>query len=137
MILFDANLLVQVFRSDAVNHQTSKEWVESIINGPDPYGVSPQALATFVRICTHPRVFVRPSPLSDALKFCRVLLEQPNAVVVNPGQRHWAIFESLCEAFGVTGNSVQMAWFAAMAIESDCEWTTTDPQYSRFKKVFQ
>jgi predicted nucleic acid-binding protein len=32
----------------------------------------------------------------------------------------------------VTGNLVQDAWFAALAIEAGCEWITTDRDYARF-----
>ena len=31
------------------------------------------------------------------------------------------------------GNLVPDAWFAAMAVESGCEWITTDRDYARFK----
>jgi toxin-antitoxin system PIN domain toxin len=135
LILFDANVLVHAFRSDAADHQRYKAWVESVVNEPAQYGVSTQALALVVRICTHPRVFRRPSSLADVLQFCRVLVERPNAILVSPGKEHWSIFESLCEAFGATGNLVQKAWFTALAIESGCEWITTDPDYGRFKKL--
>jgi predicted nucleic acid-binding protein len=33
----------------------------------------------------------------------------------------------------LTGNLVSDAWFAALAIESGCEWITTDGDYARFK----
>ncbi len=134
MILFDAGVLIHAFRSDAKNHQRHKEWLEAIINGPAAYGVSPQVLAIVVRVCTHPRIFHNPSSLSDVLEFCRVLLDQPNARMISAGERHWSIFSSMCEAFGTTGNLVQKTWFAALAIESGCEWTTTDPDYARFKE---
>jgi uncharacterized protein len=135
LILFDANVLIHAFRSDAPDHERYKVWVESVITGPLDYGVSTQVLAMVIRVCTHPRVFQRPSSLQDVLRFCRVLLQQPNAILVNPGKEHWSIFESACEAFGVTGNLVQKAWLAALAIESGCELITTDPDYGRFKKL--
>ncbi|TLZ03430.1 MAG: type II toxin-antitoxin system VapC family toxin, partial [Gammaproteobacteria bacterium] len=31
-----------------------------------------------------------------------------------------------------TGNLAQDAWFAALAIESGCDWITTDRDYARF-----
>ena len=57
---------------------------------------------------------------------------QPNATVITPGERHWEIFQSLCERSKASGNLVQDAWFAALAIESGCEWVTTDRDYARF-----
>jgi hypothetical protein len=39
--------------------------LESVINGPSAYGVSTQVLAHVIRVCTHPRIFARPSPISE------------------------------------------------------------------------
>jgi predicted nucleic acid-binding protein len=64
--------------------------------------------------------------------FCRALLEQPNAAVTVPGARHWSIFADLCAKANASGNLAQDAWFAALAIESGCEWITTDGDYARF-----
>ena len=56
----------------------------------------------------------------------------PNRVEVVPGERHWAIFSRLCREAGARGNLIPDAWFAALAIESGCEWITTDRDYARF-----
>lgn len=132
MILPDVNVLIYAFRSDAARHMEYKEWLEAEVNGPAPYGVSPQVLSGFLRICTHPRIFVRPSTLDDAFAFCRALLEHPNATLLAPRDRHWSIFEVLCRDANATGNLLQDAWFAALAMESGCEWVTTDRDYARF-----
>jgi toxin-antitoxin system PIN domain toxin len=108
----DVNVLIYAFRTDSENHEKYKEWLESVINGSAAYGIAPQVLASVVRICTHPRIFARPSALSDAFAFCRVLLEQPNATVMTPSERHWLIFDDLCRTSKATGNLVQDAWFA-------------------------
>lgn len=132
MILPDVNVLIYAFRSDAADHESYKSWLEAVINAPAAYGVSPQVLASVVRICTHPRIFANPSSLPDVFEYCRALLEQPNASVVVPGERHWSIFESLCKESKANGNLAQDAWFASLAIESGCEWITTDRDYARF-----
>jgi toxin-antitoxin system PIN domain toxin len=135
MILFDANVLIQAFRSDAADHGRYKACVESIINDPAPFGVSPEVLATVVKVCTHPGVFQRPSSLEETLAFCHALVDQPNAVLVTPGKQHSALFQDLCEAFDAQGDMVHRAWFTALSIESDCEWTTTDSDYGYFKQA--
>lgn len=132
MILPDVNVLIYAFRTDSENHAEYKAWLESVVNGSAAYGVAPQVLSSAVRICTHSRIFARPSSPADAFEFCRVLLEQPNATVITPGERHWSIFENLCRQAKATGNLIQDAWFAALAIESGCEWLTTDRDYARF-----
>ena len=132
MILPDVNVLIYAFRSDTEGHGDYKDWLEAAVSGPAAYGISPQVLGSFLRICTHPRVFNRPSSLSTAFDFCRMLLEHPNATVVTPGDRHWRIFETVCRESKATGNLLQDAWFAALAIEAGCEWITTDRDYARF-----
>jgi hypothetical protein len=61
-----------------------------------------------------------------------VLLDQPHCQIIQPGPRHWSIFCRLCGEAGTLGNLVQDAWFAALAIDSGCEWITLDRDYSRF-----
>ena len=132
MILTDVNILIYAFRTDAADHRRYKEWLESVVSGPETYAVAPQVLSSFVRIVTHPRIFVHPSRLEDALEFAKILLEQSCAVLALPQENHWAIFEKLCRESAAAGNLVQDAWFAALAIESGCEWITVDRDYSRF-----
>ncbi len=95
-------------------------------------GVSELVLSGFVRVVTHPRVFDPPDPVEAALDFAAAVRGQPAAVLVTPGERHWAVFDQLCRAAGARGNLVPDAWLAALAIESGAEFITTDRDFSRF-----
>jgi hypothetical protein len=86
-----------------------------------------------VRVVTNPRAFANPDRLDEALIFANYLLDQPRCRVVQPGGRHWGIFNTLCHKTQATGNLVQDTWFAALAIESGCEWVTLDRDYARFE----
>jgi predicted nucleic acid-binding protein len=66
------------------------------------------------------------------LAFVAELRAQPHRVLVQPGTRHWEIFERLCRECRARGNLVSDAYLAALAIESGCERVTTDRDYSRF-----
>jgi len=103
------------------------------VNGDEAYGVSALVLSGFIRVVTHPKIFSKPSKISDALAFADQLLDPANCVVVEPGPRHWEIFRRLCVENGVKGNLVPDAYLAALAIEAGCEWVTTDRDFSRFK----
>ena len=59
MILPDVNVLIYAFRSDSVDHVRYRPWLESVVNSHATFGVAPQVLASLVRICTNPRIFVR------------------------------------------------------------------------------
>jgi toxin-antitoxin system PIN domain toxin len=132
VILPDVNVLLYAFRRDSARHTDYHEWLDGVINGPTAYGVAPQTLASVIRISTHRAIYVRPSTLREAVAFCRAIVEPSHCAIVQPGPRHWDIFTGLCEHARVTGNLVQDAWFAALAIESGCEWITTDRDYARF-----
>ena len=98
-------------------------------------GPAPQTLASLVRISTHSGIFVNPSQLSEAVAFCQAVLQAPHCTAVQPGPRHWEIFTDLCREARATGNLVQDAWFAALAVETGCEWITTDRDYARFPRL--
>jgi toxin-antitoxin system PIN domain toxin len=132
VILPDVTVLLYAFRDDSIDHARYRAWLDEAVNGDEAYGMSPQVLCSVIRVSTHPRVFVSPSRLEDALAYARVLLEQPHCTSVTPGARHFAIFEDLCRKSSATGNLVQDAWFAALAVESGCEWITTDGDFARF-----
>ncbi len=132
MILPDVNVLLYAFRRDSVKHAESRRWLEAVVNGAAAFGMSPQVLASVVRISTHRGIFVQPSTLAEALAFCRAVTAPAHCTIVRPGVRHWGIFAGLCEEARAAGNLVQDAWFAALAIESGCEWITTDRDYARF-----
>jgi len=128
----DVNVLVYAHREDAVDHPHYREWLEAVLASDAAYGVCDLALSGFVRVVTHPRIFREPSPLDRALSFAAEVRDRPNALSVAPGARHWEIFTRYCRECGVKGNLVADAYFAALAVESGCEWVTTDRDYARF-----
>jgi toxin-antitoxin system PIN domain toxin len=135
MMLPDVNILVQAFRSDSPEHEICHHWLEGVVNADARYAIAPQVLGGVVRITTHPKVFARPSGLDEVLRFCQFVLGQPHCVVIQPGERHWELFTRLCIAADARGNLVRDAWFAALAIESGCEWVTLDRDYPRFPNL--
>ncbi len=127
------NVLIYAFRVDSTDHSQYKNWLIELVNGDAAYGIAPQVLSSLARICTHPRIYREPSTIDEALAFCNVLLEAPNATVISPQDRHWSIFQTLCARSKATGNLVPDAWLAALAIEAGCEWVTTDGDFARFE----
>ena len=132
MILTDVNVLIFAYRESAADHARFRRWLDEAVAGPESFGFSEIVLGSFVRIATHRRIFHDPASLQQALAFCDSLRNRPNAVAVAPGPRHWKIFSDLCEHARAAGDLVQDAFLAALAIESKCEWITTDRDYRRF-----
>ena len=132
MLLVDVNVLVYAHREDASGHERYRQWLLDHLAGVEPFGTSPQVLSGFLRIVTHPRVFTKPTPLRTALAFVNELRTRPNIVIVSPGARHWRIFTDLCARTGAKGNLIPDAFLAALAMESGCEWITTDRGFARY-----
>ena len=132
MILVDVNVLIYAHREDADRHVQYRQWLESALDGLEGCAVSDLVLSGCLRILTHPRVFNPPSPFAEAMAFVEQLRIHPNMTLVSPGERHWEIFCELCRRASARGNLVSDAYHAALAIESGCQWVTTDRDYARF-----
>jgi len=132
MILPDVNVLIEAIRPDALNYKACRQWLESVVNGDAAYGMSPQVLSSVARTMTNRRVVPYPYSLDQILEFSNLLLGQPHCHIIQPGPRHWKIFTALCRDTNATGNLIPDAWFAALAIESGCEWITLDRDFRRF-----
>jgi len=132
MILPDANVLIYAFRRDTERHAEYRRWLEEALSSEPVIGLSDLILAAVIRITTHPKIFVKPSPLVEVAGFTNFLRRRPNTVMINPGIRHWDIFMELCDKVEARGNLITDAFLAALAIESGCEWVTTDRDFSRF-----
>jgi len=132
VILVDVNILVYAARQDSDRHADAKQWLTAAIDLGDPIGISELIVGSAIRILTNPRIFKLPTSLDDAFDFVERLRTLPQAAVVAPGERHWNIFERLCRESGASGNLITDAYFAALAIEHDCEWVSVDRDFERF-----
>lgn len=133
MLALDVNIIVSAIRADAPDHASMREWLEGVVNGPEPVGISDSVLAGAVRILTHPRVFSPPTPLPHALEETTKLRTNPGVVTLSPGRRHWELFVQLCQAADTRGNLVADAQHAAVAVEHGATWVSKDRDFARFR----
>lgn len=132
MLLPDVNILVAAFREDATDYVPMRAWLEAVVNGDEPFGLSSLVFSGFLRIVTNPRVYRVPTPPEEAIAFVEDIRGQAGFREVRPGPRHWDIFVDLSRGTGARGNLVPDAYFAALAIESGNEWVTMDRGFARF-----
>lgn len=136
MKLCDVNVLVYAHRPDVTEeHHLYAELVIGLANGQEAFGLSEAVLSGFVRIVTNRKAFREPTPIAEALNFCDHLRSRPQCCVIRPGPRNWSIFSGLCTEIPATGKLVADAWHAALAIEYDCTWLSTDNDFARFKTL--
>jgi toxin-antitoxin system PIN domain toxin len=132
VVLPDVNVLVYAFRLDVPDHAVAHRWLRTVLSSNALFGLSPLVLSAVVRVTTNPRAFGQPSVREEAFEFCDYLLNQAHCQLVEPGRRHWDIFKALCNETDTRARRVTDAWFAALAIESGCEWITFDRDFARF-----
>lgn len=132
MILIDANLLLYAYDPDAAQHDASRRWLEDRLSGGELVRFTWLTLWAFLRISTNSRIFSRPLTALEAHEAVGAWLQQPNAGVIEPGDRHHEILGRLLASGQATGALVMDAALAAIAIEHGATLCSTDRDFSRF-----
>lgn len=132
MILCDVNVYLFGYFEQSAHHEVCHEQLLQLLSSSEPFAVSELILAAVVRIGSNPKLF-KPAPAADDLfAFCQTWLDDPRAVSVQPGARHWRIFRDLVDQAGVRGAETTDAYLAALALEHNCQWWTTDSDFKSF-----
>ena len=87
MILTDANLLLYAYNADAVEHDRSREWLETQLSGSNLFCFAWQTITAFLRISTNQRAFAAPLSIKEATSIVTEWLERPQTVLLTPGQK--------------------------------------------------
>ena len=132
MDLLDVNVLVNAHRRDAPRHRDFLDFVQSLVDGDQPFAIPAVVFSGFFRVVTHPRIFNAPSKFSDALVFAEQLHSQAHCVTVAPGAGHWSIFIEMCQKGTARGSLVSDAYLAAIAIEMGAELVSDDRGFGRW-----
>ena len=111
----DVNVLLAASRSDHPHYAVARTWLEqAIVNASQgtPLTLQPMVIASFLRLVTHPKIFVHPTPMSEALRFVDALLASPGVERAELGAE-WPTLRELCAAKALAANDVPDAWLAA------------------------
>ena len=92
--------------------------------------MQPMVIASFLRLVTHPRIFVRPTPMAEALNFIDALLEAAGTEPAALGGE-WPILHQLCVDKALANNDVPDAWLAAAAIYQGEHVVSFDADFRR------
>jgi toxin-antitoxin system PIN domain toxin len=133
--LVDANLLLYAVDETSPHHAAAKPWLEEQLSGSETIAFAWAVLLAFVRLATNPRVFTAPLSLDEALDLVDSWLEQPNATVVHPGDRHSRLLRELLAPLGTAGNLTSDAHLAALSVEHGAELSSGDNDFARFPRV--
>ncbi|WP_297475864.1 TA system VapC family ribonuclease toxin [Ferrovum sp.] len=131
----DVNVLVAASRQDHPHHERALDWLEEAIASSSGRSlvILPMVVSGFLRLVTHPKVFVTPTPIHEALKFLRAVLDSPGVVLLSLGSE-WVEFERLCAFHSLTGNAIPDAWIAAAASSNRLHLVTFDKDFRKLLK---
>jgi uncharacterized protein len=135
MKLIDANLLLYAVNSDAPSHPKAKRWLEQAFSSGDTVGFAGSVLLAFLRLTTRAGLFSCPLSPDAAFDLIAEWLDQPAAVLVEPGRRHLEIMRELLDPLGTAGNLTSDAHLAALSIEYHAELCSCDGDFARFPGV--
>jgi toxin-antitoxin system PIN domain toxin len=129
----DVNVLVAAFRPDHGDHRRARKWLDQALRDSAAGGrvsILPMVAASFVRLVTNPRVFMRADPVDEALAFVQQLLAAPG-VEMPPVAAEWPILRSLCARLGLAGNDIPDAWIATAVLHLGGHLVTFDRGFKR------
>lgn len=129
----DVNVLVAASRSDHPHHAAARAWLEQALldagQGP-ALKLQPMVIASFLRLVTHPKVFVMPTPIAEALRFVDALLAAPGVEQPVLGTE-WPALRKLCVDKALAANDVPDAWLAAAVLQQGEHLVSFDVDFRR------
>jgi uncharacterized protein len=128
----DVNVLLFATNSASDEHEEARAWLEAAFNEPAGVGFAWGVLLGFIRLATRRGILSKPLAVEDALSVVRAWLNQPQASVLHPTQRHTQILARLLVAAGTAGNLTTDAHLAALAIEHGATLGSFDRDFERF-----
>ncbi len=129
----DVNVLVAASRSDHPHHGSARTWLQQALadaDQGDTLKLQPMVIASFLRLVTHPKIFVQPTPVSEAVRFVDALLAAPGVERPELGAE-WPVLRRLCAEQSLAANDIPDAWLAAAAIHQGETVTSFDRDFKR------
>ena len=135
----DVNVLVAASRSDHPHHQAAfaclEEAVVACADGAS-LKLMPMVVASFLRLVTHSKIFIQPTPVEDAVRFLDALLAVPGVEVPSLGAE-WPMLRQLCLDRKLIANAIPDAWLAAAVIQLGEHLVTFDTEFKKLLRRTQ
>jgi toxin-antitoxin system PIN domain toxin len=129
----DLNVLLAASRTDHPQHKPALRWLEQAVTACEAGGsveILPMVAAGFLRLATHPRVFVAPASIDAATAFLDSLLSVPGVDMPELG-REWPTLRQLCRDHDLAANAITDAWIAAAVRTLGSHLVTFDRSFVR------
>jgi uncharacterized protein len=133
VIALDTNLLVYAHRRDSPWHAEARRHIATLAEGQAVWALPWPCIHEFLAIVTHPRIFIPPSTLGEAIGQVEAWLESPTLVLLAEGGSHWSALRTALETARAVGPLVHDARIAALCRQHGVrEFWTADRDFGRF-----
>ena len=135
----DVNVLIAASRNDHPHHPAAHACLtDAIAACADGASLKlmPMVIASFLRLVTNAKIFVRPTPVENAMAFLDALLAIPG-VELPALSAEWPILRQLCMEKKLTANAIPDAWLAAAVIQLGEHLVTFDTDFKRLLRRTQ
>lgn len=132
MIIPDLNLLLYAHDQTSPHHIAASAWWSRCMNGSEEVGLVSVVIFGFVRIATHPKVFLSPCSIAEATNLVNSWLARPQCHVVTPSSANIQGVLALLQQAGTGGNLTTDAQIAALALQEKAIVHTNDTDFHRF-----
>ena len=133
----DVNVLVAASRRDHAHHTVAHGWLTQALSDTASSSGSKTALrlmgtvvASYLRLVTHPKIFVQPTPIAQAIAFADALLGCPGVEWLPTGAE-WPTLRQICNDQALAGNDLPDAWIASITLVHNEVLVTFDRDFLR------
>jgi len=131
VFLPDANVLIHALRKQSPDHEHCRKWLLRTAEAGDLIGLCELVEVALLRIVTLPKLQL--APMTEVMGYWKEdLWTYPGTRRLAAGSRHTAIFSQLISDLNLSGNDVNDAWLAALAMEQRAILVSTDTGFGRF-----
>lgn len=134
-MLVDANLLLYAVDEESKYHQAAARWLTEVLRGDRRVGLPWTTIGAFLRISTHPRIYLNPLSSDVAARFVGAWLDARPVWIPPTSRGTFAQYQVLAGDMTITGNLVPDAMLAALALEHGLTVMTSDTDFVRFPGV--
>jgi toxin-antitoxin system PIN domain toxin len=133
MIIPDANLLLYATNSQSPFYEEARSWWKTTLEGTRQVGFCGPAIFSFIRVSTHPGVYLHPLSVEQAFDFVDNWTTFPQVQWLIPDDNHLSRVKSLLLKAGTGGNLVTDAQIAAYGEQYDATVYSADLDFMRFR----
>ena len=129
----DVNVLIAASRSDHPHHKIAYSSLDEAVAAcaiGSSLKIMPMVAASFLRLATHAKIFVKPTSMKNATDFIDVLLSMPG-VEMPSVSIEWSVLRQLCLAKNLSANDIPNAWLAATVIHLGEHLVTFDADFKK------